>query len=458
MSNEIKKPTIPIMKMMPNYKNQYQYPIYLYPQLIAPDEIFVFMDDRCALNIIPYRYMISNYGRVWDVFRQLIVPQHFDAKFDRFGNNVGYLYFSISVYISPMETKKKNVRTNRMVLLAFNWFEGCEKYEANHLDGNHANNNLSNLRWDSTEENKKHARENKLYPNGEDRFGALLKNEQVHEICKMMESGLTNKEISNITGVDTSIISNIRIGHSYRYIGGQYIFPKINKLLDDEIVHKICNDICQNMSNKEISEKYNINESVVCSIRNKNSYKHIVSQYKFPRNIRHVSPNNLSEDIVKDICERLQSGQTPSQICQETGIKKERINSIISGHGYKRISSNYNIPSFKRNISDELVIEICNLLMKGEPSIDIAKKFNINVSIVTGIKNKINYKHISCNYDFPKLNNNILNESIVHEICIRLQNGYSVAKISKELNIPSSKIYHIKYRETHQEITNQYTW
>ena len=53
--------------------------------------------------------------------------------------------------------KKKTFRAHRLVLMAFNPIKNMENLEVNHIDGNKANNKLTNLEWCSSSENQKHA-------------------------------------------------------------------------------------------------------------------------------------------------------------------------------------------------------------------------------------------------------------------------------------------------------------
>ena len=59
----------------------YNIPRYDPTDVIAPDEIFAIIDDRVVNNIIPDRYLVSTYGRIFDrVTGRFIKPQYNNSK------------------------------------------------------------------------------------------------------------------------------------------------------------------------------------------------------------------------------------------------------------------------------------------------------------------------------------------------------------------------------------------
>lgn len=67
-------------------------------------------------------------------------------------NRAGTEYQIIN--FSRTDGKKQTFRVHRLVLMAFNPIEGLENLEVNHKDGNKKNNDLSNLEWCTSSENK----------------------------------------------------------------------------------------------------------------------------------------------------------------------------------------------------------------------------------------------------------------------------------------------------------------
>ena len=107
-------------------------------------------------------YGVTNYGRVWTYPKALTGALAYTKKnkkgkwLNPTDNGTGYKIVSLTV-----NKKRKNQYVHRLVATAF--IENTKgKKEVNHIDGNKSNNNVSNLEWVTSKENKKHARENGL--------------------------------------------------------------------------------------------------------------------------------------------------------------------------------------------------------------------------------------------------------------------------------------------------------
>lgn len=102
------------------------------------DELWVVLEEFPG-------YVISNYGQIYS-FRshRLLQPTW---------NPDGYLVVGFRV-----NGKTRTLRVNRLVATAFIG-PPEEGLEANHIDGDHENNHISNLEWVTFEENMRHVRE-----------------------------------------------------------------------------------------------------------------------------------------------------------------------------------------------------------------------------------------------------------------------------------------------------------
>ena len=435
--------------------------VYTVPEQIADDEEFKFIENTVVENVIPRRYLISNYGRIYDTFSERFVSEVYDKKgLKHDGNPKGYPICSIKYRDDNDIIQSKKVILSRAVAITFDPRDNYKELEVNHLDGNHGHNTMApsdtNLEWSTREENKKHARENKLYATCEHAPSAIMTNEQVESICKMILDGKTNKEISEFTGFNPDLISNIRNQQSYKEITTKYDMPTFKPIeVSDETVIKTADMIVNGYTYDEISNMLGIPKSRILQIKAREFKPHLTTNYNFDIC---MDPDKL--ELINSICSDLESGIRPFEIEEKYNVSKSFVNSIISGHGYKYISENYNIPSFDRKLSDELVINVCEELMKNSKSLaQISRDAGVPIKTVQDIHNKIVYKYITSNYNFPEYHNpNELNNDQVIDICERLQNGDSTAKISRDTGIPSSKIYHIRYRETHTDISKNYNW
>ena len=89
----------------------------------------------------------------------------------------------------------------------------------NHLDGDKTNNIVNNLEWCSYSENKIHSHEIGTSPRGETHPGNKLKEENVLEICRLLdETSLTHVEISAKFKVSSNLISRINLGKVWNWL------------------------------------------------------------------------------------------------------------------------------------------------------------------------------------------------------------------------------------------------
>lgn len=104
-------------------------------------------------------YQVSNYGRVRSLERVVTTKSGWTFRVN--GRILkptvkkrGYMDI-----ILCKNSKKKHYYVHRLVAIAF--LDGDVKEEVNHIDMNPSNNNLDNLEWVTSSENKKHRFENK---------------------------------------------------------------------------------------------------------------------------------------------------------------------------------------------------------------------------------------------------------------------------------------------------------
>lgn len=111
-----------------------------------------------------------------------------------------------------------------------------------------------------------------------------LSEKDVITIVDMILNGVSDSEISSLYFVTPQTISDIRMKKTWKHLTKNIDFSKINNSkrkggiqlrLPDEIVKQIKNDINDGYRNIDISKKYNVNISVVSSIKNHRAYKHV---------------------------------------------------------------------------------------------------------------------------------------------------------------------------------------
>lgn len=113
-------------------------------------------------------------------------------------------YYSVSASIGKLKTH----RLHR--LIARHFVHGySEGLHVNHIDGDRANNQASNLEWVTHKQNMENAAARKVLGK-HNRFKGKLSEENVLTIITLINTGKTNPEISALYGIDKSNISKIR--------------------------------------------------------------------------------------------------------------------------------------------------------------------------------------------------------------------------------------------------------
>ena len=173
------------------------------------------------------------------------------------------------------------------------------------------------------------------------------------------------------------------------------------------------------------------------------------------KNGEESSLSKISNKDVEKICELLESGWKNKDISAEMNIPYTTIQNIRNRTCWKSISCKYTFTTKKR-IDIETVRKICEYLELGFKRKQISKILNIPVTTITNIWNCNTWTDISCEYDFPF--NHQITSDIAEEICKRLEKGETASSISKELNVPASKVYNIKYKAAWIDISKKYTF
>ena len=97
-----------------------------------------------------------------------------------------------------------------------------------------------NGRWKhiSSQYNIPRAGEISKFNTNEKYKSAKLTEEQVHQVCKLLQDGNTSREVSKITGIKESTISPIRLGKAWVYISKTYKIPDSNSRYNEITKYK----------------------------------------------------------------------------------------------------------------------------------------------------------------------------------------------------------------------------
>ena len=150
-------------------------------------------------------YAVTEFGKVFSTFTQdyLVGNLSFD----------GYARVLLKLDSGRLAT----MPLHRIIAMAF--IPNPEnKNEVNHIDGNKLNNHVSNLEWAWSYENMEHALHTGL------RVSAIS-DQQIHDICALLEQGYGNSEISRMLNIPIHHIKGIKSGCHMR-ISRKYNIPR----------------------------------------------------------------------------------------------------------------------------------------------------------------------------------------------------------------------------------------
>jgi|688.fasta_scaffold314712_2 hypothetical protein len=164
-----------------------------------------------------------------------------------------------------------------------------EKMEINHKDLNKLNNCVYNLECVTSSENQKHAVKEKKYIDrkGEKHPLSELKEIDVLNIYKLFKEGKTNDEVANVYNIHSRYVSLIRHGKRWKHTYESYYANNLsqNKSMgfyayDKKTCFRILDDIVsKKMNNTEIAKKYNCDQTTICKIKKKQTWKNVWKIY-----------------------------------------------------------------------------------------------------------------------------------------------------------------------------------
>ena len=242
-----------------------------------------------------------------------------------------------------------------------------------------------------------------------------LNNEQVHEICKLLMDGAKNNDIVAQYHISVAIVSNIKYKKSYRDITSLYDLEETwvsrnssSKLYSDKFIDFILECIKNNTPIDEIISDER------CEISDKDSLSHYISRLRTGRLHRNkliknkmyhddinnpINNNIISDDIVISIANDIKSNPKSNikELSEKYDIKPIAISMIKTGKSFTNITSIEQSPALRSFANTDIIINIANEI-KTNPSIsniELAKKYNIEKSIISDIRNGKVYSDIT---------------------------------------------------------------
>ena len=442
--------------------------IWFLPPAIMKDEVFTYLSEKYVPNTMN-RYIISNYGRLYDVVSSKFVPFRFNKKFsnDPTASNKGYCAAHVSYYKSPYEIATKDIYIHRAVLMSFCYVEGCEALDVNHKDGIHLNNTLGNLEWLTSKENIIHSFDAGLCM-ASNEIRTTNKRLQIDEsdadkICNMYISGCSLRYISDKLNIYQNIVFNTISGNIFPEVSSKYSICISNIRIPDESIHKLCELISKGIPISDISAYTGISKYELMDIRDRKLYADISMDYNFDKALDINSfRRSLSNSTVHEICRRIQKGYSLTEISNDMNVDLATISNIKNRKVYKHIAALYNFSNCcETKLEDELVHSICKDIENGMRNVDIANKYNISRITVGHIRRGETFTHISKNYNMnAEITGDFRNLSVssVRAICSRLQAGETPTAIANDMNINVRAINSIHQGLSYKDISKDYTF
>lgn len=186
-------------------------------------------------------------------------------------------YHNVGLYDGD---KVRTKTVHRLVALSYIPCEGVDPLtmQVNHIDGNKLNNTVNNLEWVTLQENVTHSVETGLRDTQ-----LCYSDEQIHILCRYMEQGFRNKDLASMTGIHPSKVSMIRNGLAYQHISCEYtieVSKRGNRISTDKILD-ICKMLQDGLSPREISMKLNVGYQTVRYIKRRETYQDISKNFKW---------------------------------------------------------------------------------------------------------------------------------------------------------------------------------
>ena len=189
------------------------------PEKIVPDEEWKPVNPNFVKNIVEDTYLVSNYGRIYNKKENRLLTPAISGN-----------HLRVHIRVNENGKSKDTTRSlQRVMMTAFYPVENFENLEVDHVDNCSFNNQLSNLQWLSKEENRqkeinfKHGR-SKCTKEKESKYNDIYSDDNIRKVCEMLESNISYREISNITGISVDTIKNIKNKNTFLHVSRNYNF------------------------------------------------------------------------------------------------------------------------------------------------------------------------------------------------------------------------------------------
>ena len=113
-------------------------------------------------------------------------------------------------------------------------------------------------------------------------------------------------------------------------------------------------------------------------------------------------------------------------------------------------------------ITEEQVIQICELIMQKKSNKEICKELCITLKNVQHIRSGDSWKHITYKYKFPKLSNSVpfqITDDTIHKICKLIEEGkLTDTEIGNKFDVSRKMVNDIRHKKTRPNISQFYNF
>ena len=199
----------------------------------------------------------------------------------------------------------------------------------NHLDGNKLNNRWDNLEWTTDAGNRAHASATGL-------MHTTIDDHVLERIWQLLQEGYSDTNISKLTGVSASTVYQIRQGLSRRYRTDKYTWSKHSSGVReekrrDELTMKCVQMYNQGMTHKAIADKlgFKCRQTVATLI---GTCRDLITR----------KPYKLDKDTIFSIYDEfINTDMSDREISRKYNLSRRHINNLRLGHCHSKLAREY---------------------------------------------------------------------------------------------------------------------
>ena len=192
------------------------------------------------------------------------------------------------VYLNLDGTKTKGYLVYRLLMRAVYNIPNEEfgNYVVDHLDCDTTHNTFTNFELVTQAENMRRAAENNRMPSGEDHHNSKYSDALIESICQDICENLSRKDIMNRRSVNGQLIDDIRSGRSHRNISIKYLdkgfsYKTYDRSEKVEKAIRVCQLLQEGYTVPQVSSMTGYGRNFVEPIFNKRTFKDVSIDYDF---------------------------------------------------------------------------------------------------------------------------------------------------------------------------------